>query len=298
MKKILTLLIAMMMSTIALAYDIKIIVPFPAGGSTDQVTRMLQQHLTSKGIKSILEYKPGAGGLIASNYAANSKEPIIFVNGSAVLTHTITNKDNVQYELGKNLKFVGLIGIEPIILVTNENSKILNFSDIEKMDYVTYGTSGAGTSSYLMSASIFENLEKVSIVHYKGGAQSVIDVLSNNVNLIVESESVLSQHIKDKKLRPLAVISPVRLTNFPNIPTLSELSPKVFSSNGVYRFQGVYANSLVDQNILKEIEKIISTGQLRKEYDQMGLIPTKLSNDEFIKSELEKSISNLRKLNF
>jgi len=291
MKKILTLVLGCCLSTLIWAKDLKIVIPFPAGGTTDQVSRELQKVLQLQGIDVVVEYKVGASGIIAMNHLATSKEPILLVGGPPVLILPILQKDDIKYSLGNNMHLVGMVGIEPTYVVTNVKSNIKSIKDLDdisKTGLVNYGTHGSGTSSALSVDSIFSDSSKVTSVHYKGGAGTLQAILKNEVHIIAASASELGNFITAGTLHPLAVISPSRNTLLLGVPTLRELNPQKFDSVGMYRWLGIFANSQVSKEVIDIVTSLLKENTLRNKYSAMGFIPISESDEEFIINEHKK----------
>lgn len=297
MKKFLALLIYFVLLSPIAAKDLKIIVSFAAGGSTDIVSRELQKSLEQVGIKSVIEYKLGAGGLIGLNYLASNTEPSILINGPAALILPYLQKDNVKYNLGKDVHFLDLIGIEPIFVVTNtKNEHINTINDLNvfaKTNFVNFGSPGVGTSSSLLARAIFDDLTNVTVINYKGGAEVLQGVLRNEIQVMTDPESVLRNFIGSNKLKPLAVVSPTRISSYQNVPTLRELNTQKFDSVGLYRWQGIFFNNAVSKEVLDIIKKLLKESPLKNQYSQMGYIS--VTDETFLNKE-SKKIDQLLKI--
>jgi tripartite-type tricarboxylate transporter receptor subunit TctC len=299
MKKIVAFFIGCFLITSAFAKDLKIVIPFPPGGSTDQISRELHKSLESRGINAIIEYKVGAGGLIAMNHIASSTEPTLLVNGPPVLVLPVLQKENVRYAVGENIHFQGLVGIEPTYVVTSTRNDFKSLKEIDnltKTGFVNYGTPGIGTSSALSVDSIFSDTSKVTVVNYKGGADALQAVLKNEIHLIADSEPVVGSHISAGTLRPLAVISPSRTKSYPDVPTLRELNTQQFDSIGMYRWQGVFSNNHVSKEVLDVVRSLLKEGQLRDRFTAMGFVLPNRVEDNFMERESKKVQRILKKL--
>jgi len=298
MKKIISLLLGLFLISSVYANNLRIVIPFPPGGSTDQISREFHRALASQGVNAIIEYKIGAGGLIAMNHIASSNDPALLVNGPPILVLPILQKDNVKFNLGENIHFQGLVGIEPTYIVTNTKNSIKSISDLEQMTkikIVNYGTPGIGTSSSLSVDSIFPDPAQITVVNYKGGSESLQAVLKNEVQIIADSEVVVGSHIAAGTLYPLAVISPVRTKTFPNVPLLKDVSPKRFEEFGLYRWQGVFSNNHVSKEVLDIVKSLLADGQLRDRYSDMGFVVTPSIENNFLDTESKKINRVLKK---
>ncbi len=218
---------------------VKFIVPFPPGGTLDQIARRVQPLLQKElGQTVIIENKGGASGSIGTAVAAQSAP-----DGYTILmvfdTHSVnpTLIANLSYDTVKDFAPVMLIGRAPMILAVHTDTSYKAFSDVvdaakAKPGAVPYGTVGQGSLAHLAMSQIASDL-KISWSHvpYKGGGPLTNDAVAGHVPVAISSIASLGPHVKSGKLRGLAVTSPTRHPQYPDTPTVAELGLPGFSAN-------------------------------------------------------------------
>jgi tripartite-type tricarboxylate transporter receptor subunit TctC len=210
---------------------IRIIVPFPPGGMTDQIVRRIQPLLEAE-LKAtiVIENRGGASGSIGTQ-AAVASEP----DGTTFLlvfdTHGVNPSllPNLPYDTLKDLAPIMLIGKSPMVITAHAATTYRRFDDVlaaarRNPGSLAYGTIGAGSLAHLAMSQIANEL-KVTLTHvpYKGGAPLTTDAIGGHVPLAIASVALLSPHIRGGALRPLAVTSGRRYAQLPDTPAVSEL---------------------------------------------------------------------------
>jgi len=210
--------------------SIRIIVPFPPGGTTDQIARHLQPHLQqSTGAQILVENRAGASGAIGSLAAAKSAPD----GGTFLLvfdTHGVNPSliPNMGFDTLKDLAPVMLVGKSPMVFTSHPSQPYKSFGELvaaakAKPDAVGYGTIGSGSLAHLYVTMIGKH-GGFSLTHvpYKGGGPLVTDTLAGHVPVSIATVALLAPHIRSGKARPLAVTSPQRFTQLPDVPTVAE----------------------------------------------------------------------------
>lgn len=213
---------------------VRIIVPFPAGGTADAVPRLVADWLSRKwGQPVVIENKTGAAGNIGSEQAYNA-EPDGYTLLSAPPPPLVINH-NLYSKLGFDpTKFEPIIVMAqvPNAIILNPNTmKAANVPElIEHLrgnpDRITAATQGAGTTSHLTS-ELFQLMAKVKLRHipYRGSAPALQGLLAGDVDLMFDNLGVSLPLVLDHKLKLLAVASPKRLPSMPDVPTIAETLP-------------------------------------------------------------------------
>jgi len=217
---------------------IRIIVPFPPGGMTDQIVRRIQPRLEAE-LKTtlVIENRGGASGSIGTQ-AAVAAEP----DGTTFLlvfdTHAVNPSllPNLPYDTLRDLAPIMLIGRSPMVITAHPATAYKNFQDVlaaarTNPGAVAYGTIGTGSIAHLAMSQISNEL-KVSMTHvpYKGGAPLTTDAIGGHVPLAIASVALFSPHIRAGALRPVAVTSLNRYPHLPDTPTVSELGIPAFDA--------------------------------------------------------------------
>ena len=209
---------------------LRYIVPFPPGGLTDVMARLVGQQLGQRwGITVVIDNKPGNGGQIGADAAAKAPG-----DGYNLLAITLTHAANVTlfkgkapYDLQRDLKPVALLAGSPMLVVVPAASPIKDFKDLvaqAKARKLNAGSSGNGTPPHL-TLELFGDLLKAEIQHipYKGGAPSMTDLIGGQLDVIFSNMPESIVHVKSGKLRALAIASAARHPLVPEVPTTAEL---------------------------------------------------------------------------
>lgn len=279
---------------------ISLIVPFPAGGTTDVLARALAEKLTaSLGQTVIVESKPGAGATLGADYVAKSR-PDGYTLLVGAVHHTIASSvyKKLPYDFQKDLAPITTIALVPNVLVVNANTPARNVGELVAMlkakpGAYNYGSNGNGTAQHLIGTQ-FENLTGTDLVHipYKGSGPLATDLLGGQVTMSFDTVTPVLQHIKAGKLRALAVTTAKRSSALPDVPTLDEAGLKGFD---IGTWFGVLAPAATPKDILvrlnTEMVKVIHSAEFRKRMDEIGAEPIGDSADQMarqIKAETDK----------
>ncbi|MBL8385274.1 MAG: tripartite tricarboxylate transporter substrate binding protein [Burkholderiales bacterium] len=212
------------------AKPVRLVVTYPAGGSSDLMARIMGQKLNEFwGQPVVVESKPGAAGSIGMEFAARQPaDGYTFVIGNlgpAAVNPLITK---VPYNMERDFIAVALTATGPNILVVPASSPFRNLGELvaaarAKPGAINFATSGPGSMSHLAGELMMRQAGiKMAQIPYKGGGQAVIDVLAGQVQMIVSDALPVAQHIRSGKLRPLAITSGKRSPLWPDIPTFAE----------------------------------------------------------------------------
>jgi tripartite-type tricarboxylate transporter receptor subunit TctC len=217
---------------------VKLVVPFPPGGSVDPLARLLGAKL-SEALKQqfVVENKPGASGSIGT--AAVAKSPPDGYSFAVVFdTHAVnpTLIPNMQFDTAKDLAPVMLVGTAPMAVATHPGKPYKSFDDVikaakAKPDSVSFGSIGNGSLGHL-TMILIQQAAGVRLVHvpYKGGGPMTTDAIGGQVDLAVGSVAVLAPHVKSGRLRAVAVTGDKRSQSMPEVPALAEQGFKGFSA--------------------------------------------------------------------
>jgi tripartite-type tricarboxylate transporter receptor subunit TctC len=209
---------------------IRFILPFPPGGGTDILGRLLAERLgTQLGQPVVVENRGGAGGNLGAEAAARSAPDgytIVLVAPSLAISPSLYKK--LAYDPIKDFAPVSLVATVPNVMVTNPSVPARTLADFiaiakRKPGGMNFGSGGNGTSNHL-AGELFNIVAGVRLVHvpYKGVNLAMNDVMSGEVHLVVIGIPAAAPHIKAGKLRALAVIDSKRATALPDVPTVAE----------------------------------------------------------------------------
>ncbi|WP_142781761.1 tripartite tricarboxylate transporter substrate binding protein [Agrobacterium sp. T29] len=232
--------IALAAST-AFAADLKIIVPYSAGGPTDSVVRVLAPALQAElGRTVIVDNRPGASGMIGMKAAATSAadgNTVVVGTQGQVLTALI-QKSVITYDTLKDFKTVALIGETPSVLVVSKKLDVKTIDDLGKIakeKTLHYASSGVGNSPHLAGEMMNSELG-VKMVHvpYAGAAPAIVDLVAGNVDLMVADIAAVIGPIKAGDIKPVAILAPERSPSLPDIQTASEQGHAGLYTGGYY----------------------------------------------------------------
>ena len=258
---------------------IKLVAVFPPGGSVDQVARILQVPLqTALGQTVIVENKGGASGSIGA--AAVAASPADGYTFAVVFdTHGVNPAliPNLPFDSKKDLAPIVLVGTSPMVLATFAGSEYKTFSDVvaatKAKKNVSYGSIGSGSLGHVAMTLLGKN-GGIDWAHipYKGGGPLMNDAVAGHVPLSIGSVFVTKPHIDSGRMRPLAVTSPKRSPDLPNVPTIAESGYPGFEAPAWW---AVLAPAKTPPDILKRmndaLNAVLKTPDIAKKLDAQGI---------------------------
>lgn len=262
---------------------LRLLVPFPAGGGTDILARALAQKLTDKmGQAVVVENRPGAGGTIGAEAGAKATPDGYTLLLTTSSTHSIGPAINprISYNVEADFTPIVYVANAPQIVLVPMNSRaktLREFIDYARQNpgRLNYASSGNGTISNL-STEIFKAQSGTFLVHipYRGTGLSITDLVSGKVDVLFDSLVTGMPHVKDGKLRALAVTSPKRSALAPELPTVSELLPGFESVTwfGIYGPRGLPADIVARVN--QAVNASLVDPDLKERFARLGVEPT------------------------
>ncbi len=209
---------------------IRLIVPFPPGGTTDQIARHVQPHLQQAlGTQVLIENRGGASGAIGTAVVAKAP-PDGHTYAVVFDTHGVNPSliPNMQFDTLNDLAPVMLVGKSPMVFTAHPSTPYKTLGDVltaarAKPDSVGYGTIGSGSLAHLfVTMAGKQNGFSMTHVPYKGGGPLITDSVAGHVQVSIATVALFAPHIQSGKLRPLAVTSARRFPSLPDVPTASE----------------------------------------------------------------------------
>ena len=260
---------------------VRFIVPFPPGGTTDPLARLVGARLTATlGQQFIVDNRSGASGSLGAGIAAKATPDgytFLFVFDTHAVNPTLI--PNLPFDTVKDLAPVMLISTAPNAIVTNAAKPYQSFADVikaakAKPDTVTYGSIGSGSLGHL-TLTLVQQTGGFRIVHvpYKGGGPMTVDVLGGQVDLAIGTVALLTPHVKGGKLRAIAITGDKRSGALPDVPTLAEQGFPGFSA---LAWWGVFAPAGTPKPVLAkfhaELVKVFNAPEVRKQLgEQLGM---------------------------
>lgn len=280
---------------------VKWIVPYPPGGSTDILARLVGQKLSERlGQAVVVENKSGAGGNIGTDYVAKSAPDgytIVMANIGPIAINPSLYK-NLPYDPAKDLAPVTMLMSVPNLLVTNPQFPAKSVKDFiqyakAQPEAVSYATPGVGTSLHL-SGELFAASAGIAMTHvaYKGSAPGLTDTMAGHVPVMFDNMPSALQMVKTGKLRALAITSSQRSPLLPDVPTVAESGIPGYEIAGWF---GVMAPAKTPPAIItrmnKEFSTILQMPDVRAKILEMGGIISGAGPEpfaKFVRGETEK----------
>lgn len=281
---------------------ITLVVPFAAGGSSDILARSFGASLAARvGQPVVVENKPGAGGIIASDYVARAQPDGYTLLFGTIGTHSINAvlKKTLPFDISKSFTAIGPLADGPMVLVVNPSVPAKNLQGLvdyarANPDKLSYASAGIGAISHL-AGELFKSEAKAEILHvpYKGGGAAMPDLLSGQVQMMLETIPNTLPSVRAGKLRALAISSDSRSPSLPDVPTFKEAGLSklnVTTWTGLFGPAGMSAD--VAARLNKELVAILSDPQYVARIEQTGsVVPKPMTGEEFasfVKSEVTR----------
>ena len=259
---------------------VKIIVPTVAGGVVDVVTRLLAQQLSARlGQNFFVDNRSGAGNTLGSREAARAAPDgttLLMSSASGQVISPLIYKD-AGYDPLRSFVPVALFAEGSIILVVNPSAPwksagaIVAAAKAEPGKF-NYGSAGTGTIPHL-TGELFKAAAGIDLVHvpYRGGALTIADLIAGNINMTFEGSGPLLPHLREGRLRPLAVMSEARIADLPDVPTMVEAGyPNVLSTSWTGLFAPAGTPPEIVARLNAAINEALATPELKAALGRLG----------------------------
>lgn len=279
---------------------VKLVVPYPPGGPTDIVARVVAQKLQEQmGQSFLIENRPGAGANIGAEAVARSP-----ADGYTLLVATTAHAINpslfakLSYSITKDFAPISQLTSGPLVIVTNPATPANNVKELialakSKQGGLNYASSGNGQSTHL-SAELFNAMGGVKMAHvpYKGSAPALTDVMGGQADLMFDTMLSSMPHVKAGKLKALAVTSSQRSPSAPDIPTVAE--------SGLPGYEAIAWNGLlapagtpkeVVGRLSAELKKVLDNPEVKQRFEAQGFAAawnTPTAYAGFLQAEVDK----------
>jgi tripartite-type tricarboxylate transporter receptor subunit TctC len=281
---------------------VRIIVPFPPGGATDVLGRVVAHHLQALwGQTVIAEYKPGASGLLGARQVATSPadgHTLLLASTGAILSLAASGGADATYQVTRELAPISLVAAPPYILVVNPSVPVRSAAELiahakANPGKLTFGSSGVGSASHL-SGALFGQMAGVSLLHvpYRGTGPAVNDLLGGQINMLFSPPQVVTQHIAAGTLRMIGTTGAARSALFPEFPTIAETGLPNYSSLGWF---GLFAPASTPRPIVDKVSadtgKILALPDAKQRLIEAGAEPAPNTPDvftEFVNRDIAK----------
>ncbi|WP_404826441.1 tripartite tricarboxylate transporter substrate binding protein [Diaphorobacter aerolatus] len=278
---------------------IQLVIPYPPGGSADLLARPLAVQLQQQlGQSVVLEYKPGAGGTLASQYVARARPDgytILMVLAAHAINASLYPK--LPYDTRKDFAPVSLVANLPMIVAASKKLPAKNIAELisaakASPGTLTFGSAGNGNTGHL-AAELFASEAGVRMTHvpYKGSAGVVTAMLASDIDLTFDSISTSMPHIRDGRMHALAVTSATRSPLAPDVPTIREQGLAHFDVTGWYAIIAP-AETPADlrQKLSDEIARALKQPQLLSQLSASGYEPVG-STPQALQAHIDREIT-------
>jgi tripartite-type tricarboxylate transporter receptor subunit TctC len=280
------------------------LVPFPAGGTTDTMGRLISQKLgAALGTSVVIDNRGGAGGSVGSELASRAAPDGYTMLGGTISSHAINVSlyPKIGYDPIKSFAPVTLIGTNPVVLVVNAASPYKTLKDVleaskTKPGGLSSASAGTGTSQHLsLELLAYKSGVKFTHVPYKGSGPAIQDVIGGQVDMMFDTTVVAAPHIQSGKLRAIAVTSAKRLASMPDVPTIAESGIKGLGDFEVVSWQAIFVPAgtpaPIVERLHKEIRTILAQPDMQEKMKGFGMEPADMTTAQiaaFQKAEVDK----------
>lgn len=279
---------------------VRLVVGFPAGGTTDMIGRLTAKELSARlGQSFVVDNRPGATSNIGTALVARAAP-----DGYTLLLATVSNTTNVtayrslSFDIQKDFVPISGIAIVPNVLVVSSSSPFKTFDDYlnfarKNPGKLTFASASSGSSTHL-AGELFKTMAKVNMLHvpYPGSAPAITDIMGGQVDSIFDNLPSALPHVTGGKLRALAVTSPARAPALPDTPTVAELG---FPGFEAYSWQGLMAPKgtpvAVVQKLSSTVSEILTDPNVAAQIVRLGGASNRLNAEDFrkfVKTEIDK----------
>lgn len=268
---------------------VRIIVPFPPGGGTDFVTRVIQQPLSEQlGQPVLIDNRGGAQGVVGTQIGARSANDgytlVIAEIGATAIAPPMSPKP--PFDAIRDFVPVGMLVEQPYLMSIHPSVPAKTLGEFVNLVQANPGkyNFGSGNATAHVAQEVFYAAAKLKMTHipYRGSGPSMAALLANEVQVIFSGPTAALPQIKAGKVRPLGVTSPKRSSELPDIPTMGELGYKGFEIRGWYGLMAPAGTPRpVVMRLNEAVNKVLSGGPAAQTLKDRGFDPTPMSPDEF-----------------
>lgn len=262
------------------SHPIRIIVPFPPGGLNDNVARIIQPYLSQKlGQPVVVENKSGASGIIGTDAVAKSP-PDGYTLAVVASSHTVVPATNagMPFDTEHDLAAVSLLMRDPLMFVASSKVQARTLKDFVALakaqpGKLTYATPGTDSQSHFVT-ELFDSRAGIKMVQvpYRGGAPSVLSLISGETDFGVLSTQLSGPQIKAGKLVPLAMGGKTRSAHFPDVPTLAESGYPNFEA---LQWVGMLAPAKTPKDVIAKlngaVRDVLAMPEVKSRFDAQGI---------------------------
>lgn len=282
------------------AHPVRVVAPFPPGQGTELIARALAQQFTqTMGQSFYVDNKPGASGIIGTEFVKNSPPDgyTLLVAGSGPLAINMSMYAKLPYDSLRDFQPIGMIAAVPNVLVVARDFPANNLREVlahvrQNPGKINYASSGVGVPNHLIM-ELLKAATGLQITHvpYKGATASVTALIAGEVSLMFETSAAVVPHIKGGRIKVIAVSSPKRALSLPDVPTVAESGVAGFGAQGWSAlFVPAGTPRPVVQKLNAELTAALAKPEVKKRLIDLGVDPVEMTLEQtaaYVKSEVE-----------
>jgi tripartite-type tricarboxylate transporter receptor subunit TctC len=282
------------------AKPVRLVVPYPPGGSNDVLSRITAQALApGLGQPVVVDNRAGAGGMIGADHVAKSApDGYTIVNVQASFTANAALRSKMAYDPLADFAYIGMMARGPLLAVVHPSLPVKNVKDLialarAKPGQINYGSTGTGGHNHLAS-ELFARMAGIKIVHvpYKGVAPALTDLMGGHTQLVMTSLPSAMTQVQAGRLKALAVGSEKRSSFMPEMPTISESGVRGYFAEFWW---GLAAPAKTSNEIVNrlagELTRAMQSAELKQRFATEGAEPSVMSRDQltrFVANEIQR----------
>jgi len=273
------------------SHAVKIVVPFPAGGSNDIIARILAQRLSERtGQQFFVENRGGAGGNIGAEAVAKASADgyTLLLTAPPPLTTNIALYKNLSFDPARDFAPVALLATVPIVLMVHPSLPVKNVQELvalakAKPGTLNFGSSGIGSTNHL-AGELLKRMTDIDIVHvpYKGAAPAMNDLIAGHIPMMFDNMPAVLPQVQGGAVRAIAIAGAKRASALPSVPTVAEQAVEGFEA---FSWFGLVAPAKVAapvlETLLRGVEAILKMPDVQKRLAELGAEPGAVSGAEF-----------------
>ena len=272
------------------AKPVRLVVPYPPGGSNDVLSRITAQAMTpGLGQPVLIDNRGGAGGMIGADHVAKSApDGYTLVNVQASFTANAALRAKLAYDPMGDFAYIGMMARGPLLAVVHPSLPVKNVKELialarAKPGQINYGSTGTGGHNH-MATELFARMAAIQIVHvpYKGVAPALTDLMGGHTQMVMTSLPSALNQVKAGRLKAIAVGSEKRSSFMPEMPTISESGvPGYFAEF----WWGIAAPAKTPAPVLDrlaaELGKALQSAELKQKFATEGSEPSAMTREQF-----------------
>jgi len=270
---------------------VKLIIPYPPGGGNDSLGRLIGQKLgEALGQPVVIDNRAGAGATIGTELAAKSAPDGYTILLSSIVTHALSPVlyPKLGYDPVKDFIPLAVIALAPTVLMVGPHVKAANLPALVALakaspGKLTYASGGNGTSPHI-AGELFKSVAGVDMLHvpFKGGGPASMAIMAGDVDMMFDTAASAIPHVKSGRLIGMAIATPARSPDYPELPTFAEGAIPAYEFNSWYSLHAPAGTpkAVVDR-LRSEIANVLKNPETRAKIKSFGAEPSTIAGDEF-----------------